>query len=334
MSPLVQTTRRRFVLGLSALFVPPFVAACGTAPSAPGAIPTLTLGPTAPRPTATSAATAIPPTPSPTVIPSPTPSFPTDAQGFADPTFRKLWETTDRAIADGKASRSWLWGPKPFAIKQEPYDGAPTGTRLVQYFDKSRMEINDPQADRASQWFVTNGLLTSEMVAGRVQIGRETFEDLEPAEVPVAGDLESPDQRTPRYADFTRVASIANNNRAPRQLGTTVLTRFTRDGATEVEAKPPLLVKIADYNDTLGHNMADVFVDYLRGIGLNWIFVTGYPISEPYWIVARGGGESQVVLMQLFERRALTYNPRNKEGWRVEFANIGLHYYRWRYHNR
>jgi hypothetical protein len=40
------------------------------------------------------------------------------------------------------------------------------------------------------------------------------------------------------------------------------------------------------------------------------------------------------VLVQLFERRAQTYNPRNKEGWRVEFANIGLHYYRWRYHNR
>ena len=334
MSPLAKTTRRNVMRGLGALLLSPLAVACGSPPAPSGAIPTLTLGPTAPRPTATGVATMVPPTPSPTVAPSPTPAIPTDAQGFADPAFRKLWDTTDRAIAEGKASRSWLWGPKPFAIKREPYDGAPEGVRLVQYFDKSRMEVNDPNANRADQWFVTNGLLTSEMIAGRVQTGPSTFEDLEPAEVPIAGDLESPDQQTPRYADFAGVASTANNNRAPQQLGLPVVARFKRGGATEVEAKPPAVVKIAAYDDALGHNMADVFVDYLRGVGLSWVFVTGYPISEPYWVVARGGGESQVVLVQLFERRALTYNPRNKEGWRVEFANIGLHYYRWRYHNR
>jgi hypothetical protein len=334
MSPLVKTTRRNFLRGLSALLLPPLAVACG-APQAPsGAIPTLTVGPLPPRPTATGHATVAPLTPSPTVAISPTPAIPTDAQGFADPAFRQLWEATDRAIAEGQASRSWLWGPKPFAVKQEPFDGAPSGVRLVQYFDKSRMEVNDPHADRADQWFVTNGLLTSEMIAGRVQTGPTTFETLEPAEVPIAGDLESPDQQTPRYSDFTNVASIANSNRAPQRLGSPVTARFNRGGATEVENKPPATVKIAAYDDTLGHNMADVFVDYLRGVGLNWVFVTGYPISEPYWVVARGGGESQVVLAQLFERRALTYNPRNKEGWRVEFANIGLHYYRWRYHNR
>ena len=210
----------------------------------------------------------------------------------------------------------------------------PPGARIVQYFDKSRMEINDPGGDRTSPWFVTNGLLTAEMVAGRVQVGQDAFEALEPAQVPVAGDLESPDPQTPRYADFAAVASIGGTNRAPRQVGAAVTARFARGGATQQEARPPATVRIAAYDETLGHNLPDVFADYLRGLDLDWLFVTGYPISEPYWVVARSGGEAQVVLVQLFERRALTYTPRNKAGWQVEWANIGLHYYRWRYHDR
>ena len=42
----------------------------------------------------------------------------------------------------------------------EDYAGAPGGKRVVQYFDKSRMEINDPDSpDAGTIWFVTNGLL-------------------------------------------------------------------------------------------------------------------------------------------------------------------------------
>ncbi len=336
MPPPVTMPRRTFSRGGAALLLSPLVAACGaTVPTPAGtAIPTLTVGPMPTRPPATATAALAAPAPSPTAVASPTPSIPVDPQGFAEPAFRTLWDASDGQIVAGKISRPWLWGPKPFAVKWEPYTQAPGGVRLVQYFDKSRMEVNDLNGDRAGQWFVTNGLLTSELVAGRVQIGLEAFEKLEPAQVPVAGDLESPDPQTPRYADFTRIASTANDNRAPNQVGAPVVTRFKRGGALEGEDRPPAPVKIAAYDDTLGHNMADVFVDFLRDVGLHWVFVTGYPISEPYWVAARGGGESQVVLVQLFERRALTFNPRNKEGWRVEFANIGLHYYRWRYHNR
>ncbi|MEX2315225.1 MAG: hypothetical protein WD628_05855, partial [Thermomicrobiales bacterium] len=35
--------------------------------------------------------------------------------------------------------------------------------------------------------------------------------------------------------------------------------------------------------------------------------------------------------MQCFERRCLTYNPANPDGWKVEAGNVGLHYYLWRY---
>jgi Tol biopolymer transport system component len=37
------------------------------------------------------------------------------------------------------------------------------------------------------------------------------------------------------------------------------------------------------------------------------------------------------VLVQLFERRVLTYTPSNPAGFQVEMGNVGQHYYRWRY---
>ena len=41
----------------------------------------------------------------------------------------------------------------------------------MQYFDKARMEINDPNGDRNNLYFVTNGRLVVEMISGRVQTG-------------------------------------------------------------------------------------------------------------------------------------------------------------------
>src|SRR5688500_10380544 len=90
---------------------------------------------------------------------------------FADATFRTVWERTDAPVLAGQATRSWYWGPEPGVTKNEPYSGSSTGQRLVQYFDKARMEINNPGGDRKSQWFVTTGLLVAEMVSGKQQVG-------------------------------------------------------------------------------------------------------------------------------------------------------------------
>src|SRR5436853_2940757 len=88
--------------------------------------------------------------------------MPALAVDFAHPAFKRVWDRTDSLVASGQVSRTWFWGPEPRAAAQEQYVDAPgaTGTRLVQYFDKSRMEINDPNADQSTPWFVTNGLLT------------------------------------------------------------------------------------------------------------------------------------------------------------------------------
>ncbi len=61
------------------------------------------------------------------------------------------------------------------------------------------------------------------------------------------------------------------------------------------------------------------------------LFATGRPITEAYWAEVLIAGTPTDVLMQCFERRCLTYNPSNAEGWQVEAGNVGIHYYDWRY---
>src|SRR5690349_18645916 len=94
---------------------------------------------------------------------------------FAHPAFERVWARTDSLVADGTVARTWFWGPQPGEPRLEPWKEAPNGQRLVQYFDKSRMELNDPAADPNSAFYVTNGLLTVELVSGQLQTGTAQF---------------------------------------------------------------------------------------------------------------------------------------------------------------
>ena len=64
------------------------------------------------------------------------------------------------------------------------YKNAPGGQRLVQYFDKSRMEINNPGGDQNSPFYVTNGLLAAELITGRMQVGEANFDSAAPPTSP------------------------------------------------------------------------------------------------------------------------------------------------------
>src|SRR5699024_4502585 len=58
--------------------------------------------------------------------------------------FYRTWARTDLPVAEGAVNRTWIWGPQANSIEfMERYDDAPLGMRPVQYFDKSRMEVND-----------------------------------------------------------------------------------------------------------------------------------------------------------------------------------------------
>ena len=58
--------------------------------------------------------------------------------------------------------------------------------------------------------------------------------------------------------------------------------------------------------------------------------VFGYAVTEPFWVSTKVAGAQRTVLVQLFQRRVLTYNPA-LSGLKVEMGNLGQHYYKWRY---
>src|SRR3954449_12701061 len=86
---------------------------------------------------------------------------------FAAPAFGAAWSPVDEPVASGAVQRGWVWGAGPNGAGiSEPYKEASGGRRLVQYFDKARMELTDPAIGT-----VTTGLLTRELGTGHLQIG-------------------------------------------------------------------------------------------------------------------------------------------------------------------
>ena len=259
------------------------------------------------------------------------PSGQVRADGFGDANFGSVWQQADGPIAAGQASRSWLWG-NPGWIGYEGYDQAkPNANRMVQYFDKSRMEINDPSADRNSQWFVSNGLLTMELVSGKMQLGDNRFENRAPAAIPVAGDLTN--NGGPTYAALGGL-TIAANSYAGNRTGQNVTESVNPQGQVS-QGQPPLLTSYAYYVPETRHNVPAVLWNWMQNIpGSTWTFALGYPISEAYWSWFKVGGVDKPVLVQLFQRRVLTFTPSNEAAWQVEMGNIGLHYFNWRYNGK
>lgn len=278
--------------------------------------------------------------------------------------FYRLWERTDAPVQNNHVERTWYWGPSPLQTLDEPYVEGYNGARRVQYWDKGRMEISNPNEAATSAWYVTAGLLPLEMISGKVQLGDSTFEDRTPAIVPIAGDPNPDNPFAPTYASFAGVTTSPSNNhgqtmasngdghglsgaRAPERYGELVAETLDFDGT--VGRRPDLATaypgtRLVHYDGTLGHNIPEVFLNFLQQVGkiqingeertdllVDWNYVMGHPASEPYWIRTKIGGVEQDALVQVFERRVLTYHPSNPLGWQVEMGNVGQHYQKWRY---
>jgi hypothetical protein len=263
------------------------------------------------------------------------------AQDFASPDFQRIWNRTDKQVATGGASRTWLWGPEPFTgAIQEDYAEAPGGKRLVQYFDKSRMEITNPNGDKSSPYYVTNGLIARELMTGKLQAGDNKFEDRIPAQIGVAGDPD--DTQGPTYASLNGLTARTNQD-----IGGTITKAVARDG-TQRDGSADFGkygVKQGFYESSTGHNIAGPFWDFLNQsasvLGDNGqpvqgklfdpvFYATGLPITDAYWARVKVSGDVKDVLVQAFERRVLTYTPSNSAAFQVEMGNIGRHYYEWR----
>lgn len=265
----------------------------------------------------------------------------------ADPAMQRIWQRYDKPIVDGvAANRSWMWGPQPnTAGIFEPYAESPGGQRLVQYYDKSRMEINRTDVtDPNHPWYVTNGLLTVELITGGIQKGNASFENRGcGAAIPVAGDPSNP---WPTYRGLADKINPLTPPGAPNRTGQFATEVLNPDGTTApYPGGNDPGAQFVYYDTNLGHNIPKAFWDFMNSTGViysdgsyvstspwfDWVFVMGWPIGEPYWALMKVGGVDKWVLFQPFERRVLTYTPANPDPWKVEMGNIGQHYYRWRY---
>jgi hypothetical protein len=254
--------------------------------------------------------------------------------------FQRTWARTDKPVLDGTINRTWMWGLQSNAyMTTERYTEAPDGERTVIYFDKSRMEITDPYADRNDPWFVTNGLLVVELVTGRLQLGHDTFEQRTPAQVNVAGD--GGDPTGPTYATFSTLVKPHTGEQPTR-----IVQTVDRAGNVAQDNRYSAYnIGTARWVPETQHWIASPFWEFMNSTGPvwesdrvltealfePWYYATGLPITEAYWANVRIAGEYMDVLIQCFERRCLTYTPDNPAGWQVEAGNVGLHYYIWRY---
>jgi hypothetical protein len=259
------------------------------------------------------------------------------------------WAWTDKPVADGIVNRTWMWGPEAYTDAfLEGYAESPNGVRLVQYYDKARMEITHP-GDDDSLWFVSNGLLVNELITGRMQLGDNEFDQRAPADINVIGDA---DQEHP--ITYAMLGELLDD--PPRAEGDPLWYRLalTEDNTLIWyldHDKGSQGITAGHYVPETNHTVATPFWEFMNSSGptyfysilfgsggfdegqlfQNPFYATGYPITEAYWTYAKVGGVGRDVLMQCFERRCLTYTPSNPAGWQVEAGNVGQHYYRWRY---
>lgn len=234
------------------------------------------------------------------------------ASSFADPAFQQQWQT-------GEAITPNFWGPLSLAKdgQQEPYKEVAGGQRLVQYFDKGRMELTNGK--------VTNGLLAKEIVKGQIQTGDAVFQSQSPPAISVAGDLSNPG---PTYAQLNSKAK-ALFDAAPSQTGNATQAAVSSNGDVSVSTTARSdAATFVIYDDATKHNVAKAFADYRSKAGIPTI---GLALCEPFSTNVKVGGQSKQVVIQVFERRVLTYTASNDPTFQVEMGNIGQHYYQWRY---
>lgn len=279
-------------------------------------------------------------TPTPTPQPQPTPNAPaTGVFDFASSSFRDLWTRTDSLVQQNAVNYSWIWGPSPFTQGlREYYVQSPGQSRVVQYYDKSRMEINQPDAPRGA-YYVTNGRLADELITGLLQTGDAQYDQRNPAAIAVAGD---PQNTFPLYQDLRTVY----RRQRPGDRANEEIFRAL-DGSVQIKPVPGASTDPAMLitQRVGGIGIPRVFWDYMNRPGrvvengravtatplFDWRYVIGEPLTEAYWTYIRVNGRDQGVLVQAFERRVLTYTPANPGEFQVEMGNIGRHYFEWRY---
>ena len=236
---------------------------------------------------------------------------------FGSPAFAAQWNSIEPKVPN-------FWGPAYQSVFPEQYHEATNGSRLVQYFDKARMEQTTANGP------VTNGLLTVELITGQRQFGDNTFTPYPPATIPVVGD---PTNTFPTYASFAASVLPAKSP----QRGDADGDVYNPDGTLTVNKQLAADRGAAfgsyqsDPGGRFAHNIPLAFWSYLSALPISWQSAMGFPLTEAVWVRVTINKTPTWVLVQPFERRVLSYTPTNPPAFQVEMGNIGQHYFQWRY---
>lgn len=236
---------------------------------------------------------------------------------LGSPAFGTLWNGIEPVVPN-------FWGPAYQNVFPERYQEATNGSRLVQYFDKARMEQTTESGP------VTSGLLTVELITGQRQMGDTSFIAFPPSILPVVGD---PTNSWPPYSAFGEGVFAAKVSRSSESAGTVYKSDGTFGLNPGLAADPGAAFGSyqSDPGGRFAHNIPVAFSSYLAALPLPWLSTMGLPLTEAVWVNVNVRSVSTWVLVQPFERRVLSYTPTNPERFRVEMGNIGRHYFQWRY---
>jgi hypothetical protein len=240
-----------------------------------------------------------------------------ESEPFVSPAFQRTW------VAEATAATRAvdLWGGEPLAWKIEPYYGAPNDRRVVQYFERGRMEV-----ERGSS-AVSQGLLVSELTRGLIDLGGGLATERQAPEISI--DSGAADERVPTYLTLAKYV-----DRSPGDLtGDRITTWINREGVFERSSTPETR-RFGAYVEATGHNLPDVTVDLFEQPefqGGRWVESFGNPISEPLWTEYRRSDELRPALIQVFERRILVYSPHVEDSRIFSVPSHGRHYFTWRY---
>lgn len=247
----------------------------------------------------------------------------------------RRWVRNDAALANATVlantatAQPWTWGAQVLCAGYEEYADAPNGQRMVWYFPHGRMEVTRPDGNPHAAGFISFGALVREMVGGTISTGEHAQQAYVPALLPIVGDA-VPAALTVTYADLYPHTSLANDTRTAAQGGSVVTNTLTKHHRLFLADRfAHYNVVLGRYDTNAGHNVAQVFDDAL---GADHIAeLAGAPLSEPVWISVPVDNTPTDLLIQLWERRVLVYNPTQAEGERVRWNEAGRHYAQWRY---
>jgi hypothetical protein len=175
--------------------------------------------------------------------------------------------------------------------------------RLVQYFEKGRMEQHDDEPNPA--WRFQYGLLVDELAQLK-------------AGLPVGGDSSSV-----TYAAIFLLSQAPMRAEPPADFvgGTQALT----DGSVFIPFSAALL-------PGTGHVVPGNFWSYINDESLfpgGWLHDVGLPITPVVEaVVDKGPDKGRRILIQAFQRTILTYDPLNPVDYQIERANVGTDFAR------